>query len=257
MNAHRSRWLGRRYLCEVGGHRVPSFAAMLYLGSVAGIAAGAIAAQAGGMSAQRFAAAAMVLLIPALVGARLWFVLQNAASFRLRGQRIFRPLDAGAAQDGGLVLCVIASIPILELLDLPFRMFWDNATLTLLVGAAVTRVGCLMNGCCAGRPTEGLLAALLPNHRGEWRHRYPTPLLEAILALALLAGALFARSTQPPNGIIFASALMLHAVGRALIALTRETGDRRRMLRISFGMNSLFVLAAVAMLWRAVPASSL
>jgi len=228
---------------------------MLYLGSVAGIAAGAIAAQAGGMSAQRFAAAAMVLLIPALLGARLWFVLQNAASFRVRGQRIFRPLVAGAAQDGGLVLCVVASVPILALLDLPFRMFWDNATLTLLVGAAVTRVGCVMNGCCAGRPTQGPLAVLLPNHRGEWRCRYPTPLLEALLALALLAGVLFARSMQPPSGIIFASVLMLHAVGRALVALTRETDNPRRMLRISFGVTSLLVLAGVAMLWPALPAN--
>lgn len=228
---------------------------MLYVGSVAGITAGTIAAHVSGMSARRFAAAAIVLLVPALSGARLWYAIQNAADFRARGRRVFAPLDGGAAQDGGLVLCIVASVPILGLLGLPFRSFWDNATLALLVGAIVARVGCLMNGCCAGRPTEGPMGMLLPNHRGDWRRRYPTPILEAALSLALLAGALFARGLQPPSGTVFAAVLIAHAIGRALIARTRETDDRPRLLRISVGVAAVLVLVGVAMLWTALPAS--
>lgn len=254
MSTHSSHWLGRRYLCRIGKRKLPSFTAMLYLGSVAGIMAGVLAASQSGMNPQRFAVAATVLLIPALVGARLWYVMQYAASFRARRQSIFRPLDAGAAQDGGLVLSVLVSIPVLALADLPFGEFWDAATLTLLVGTIVARFGCLMNGCCAGRQTNGPLGAMLPNFHGKWRRRYPTPVMEACLSLALLAGALYARSAEPPSGTLFAGTLIVYAIGRPLIALTRETDDFRRMMRISLVVTSILLLAGIAMLWIQIPA---
>jgi prolipoprotein diacylglyceryltransferase len=95
---------------------------------------------------------------------------------------------------------------------------------------------------------------MLPNHRGEWRGRYPTPILEACLSLVLLVGVLFLRNAQPPSGTLFASALIVYAIGRPLIALTRETDDFGHMMRISIGVTSVLLLAGIAMLWLEMPA---
>jgi phosphatidylglycerol:prolipoprotein diacylglycerol transferase len=54
------------------------------------------------------------------------------------------------------------------------------------VGLIFTRVGCLMHGCCAGRETRSAWGIPLPNHRGEWKRRYPTPLLEAGIGVLLV-----------------------------------------------------------------------
>lgn len=221
---------------------------MLYAGCVAGIVAGAATVSPENGEAKQFAFAATALVIPALLGARLWFVLQHWELFRGHPGRIFRPLDSGAAKDGGLILSVAASVPLLAIGGLPFWWFWDTATITMLVASAITRVGCLMSGCCAGRATSSPFGVWLPNHRGEWRRRFPTPLFEAGLALCLLGGIVAGRAFPPGSGHVFASALAGYALGRPLIALTRETDDFTRMMRISVAVSSLLFMAAMAVL---------
>jgi phosphatidylglycerol:prolipoprotein diacylglycerol transferase len=229
---------------------------MLYLGSVLGIVAGAEFASRLGMNAQRFALAEVVLLVPAFVGARLWYVLQNLAFFRGRMERLFRPMDVGAAQDGGLVLSVLVSVPLLWAAQLPFGAFWDAAAVTMLVGSIVTRVGCLMNGCCAGRATETRIGVLLPNHRGEWKRRYPTPVFEAALSGLMLAGMLLGQRFHPQAGLMFGGCLVVYAIMRPVIALTRETDNFARMMRISVGVSTVFLALGALFIAIAHTASS-
>jgi phosphatidylglycerol:prolipoprotein diacylglycerol transferase len=243
-------------LFHVGNLAIPSYGAMLYLGSVFGIVAGAAFASGLGMSAQRFALAAVVLLVPAFVGARLWYVLQNLAYFRERLERVFRPMDVGAAQDGGLVLSVLVSVPLLWAAQLPFWAFWDAAAVTMFVGSIVTRVGCLMNGCCAGRTTEAWVGVLLPNHRGEWKRRYPTPVFEAALSGLMLAGLLSGQRLHPQTGLLFGGCLVVYAIMRPVIALTRETDNFARMMRISVGVSTVFLAFGVLFIASAHTASS-
>ncbi len=236
---------GRRTLATVGGLRIPSYTAMLYLGVVAGAIAGAAAAGASGIGESRFAYTAIGLLAPALAGARLWYVAQNRDAYRAEPRRIGRRGDGGAALYGGLVAGVAASIPLLPILGIPFGAFWDAAAVTMLVGLIVTRVGCLMNGCCAGRETAGPLGVMLPNHRGEWRRRFPTPVLEAAWGAILLMAAL---SGAPPfPGGRFAGVVAGYAAGRLVLERTREGGSLR-------GANAVFsvvsLAASLAALWR-------
>src|SRR2546428_13889696 len=88
------------------------YTTMLYLGCVAGIYAGTAVAGAEGMSAARFALTAVALLPPALIGARLWFVLQHLRQFRIDPRRIWRRTQGGSAVYGGLVLSVLVSGPV-------------------------------------------------------------------------------------------------------------------------------------------------
>jgi Prolipoprotein diacylglyceryl transferase/Concanavalin A-like lectin/glucanases superfamily len=85
--------------------------------------------------------------------------------------RIWRRSEGGMAMYGGLIVTVPLSFPLLRAMQLPFGEFWDAATVTILLGMVFTRIGCLLNGCCAGRPTSAWLGLNLPDHRGEaWVH---------------------------------------------------------------------------------------
>ena len=149
------RLAGRRYLFDRRGVDVPSYTAMLYFGCVAGVLAGAAVAGSAGLERSRFALTTIVLLIPALAGARLWFVLEHWSVYRREPRRIWRRSEGGAALHGGLLLSVVVSVPLLALVEIPFWRFWDAASYTMLIGLIFTRVGCLMNGCCAGRAAPG------------------------------------------------------------------------------------------------------
>jgi len=245
---HASRWLGRRALCRVGGVEVSSYVAMLYLGCVAGVFVGAAAGAASGLDPSRFALATILLLIPAFAGARLWFVLEHLESYRRAPARIWRRREGGSALYGGLAVSFVVSVPVLAIADLPFWAFWDAASFTMLTGLIFTRFGCLANGCCTGRPTGGPLGVWLPDVEGDWRRRYPTPLLEAAWAALVLVWALVARPGLPFAGALFAGVVALYGVGRLVLEPTRESAARPRALRANLAFSAALVVAGCAVL---------
>lgn len=236
-------WAGRHYLLSWRGVNVPSYTAMLYFGCTVGVFAGAAVAGAAGLDPSRVGLATILLLIPALAGARLWFVLEHWSVYRREPRRIWRRSEGGAALHGGLLLSVVVSVPLLALLEIPFWTFWDAASFTMLVGLIFTRVGCLMNGCCAGRVTSGRLGVWLPDQRGVWARRIPTPLLEAGWAALVLAGAALARAGRPFAGAVFLGVLAAYGAGRLLLEPTRTSAGSAGS-RANIAVSALLIFGA-------------
>src|SRR5262249_18498668 len=143
--------------------------------------------------------------------------------FRDEPRRIWRRGEGGAALYGGLILSVATSVPVLAFADLPFCAFWDTASVAMLIALIIGRFGCLVNGCCVGRATTNRFGVWLPDHRGEWRRRFPTPLLEMGWATLVLAGTFAVRIGLRLNpGALFAGVLAAYAAGRFVLERTRE-----------------------------------
>jgi phosphatidylglycerol---prolipoprotein diacylglyceryl transferase len=245
------RLAGRRYLLRWRGLNVPGYTAMLYVGCVTGVLAGAAAAGAAGLDESSVALVTIALLIPALAGARLWFVVEHWGVFRREPRRIWRRSEGGSALHGGLALSVAVSVPFLAVLGLPFWRFWDAASLTMLIGLACTRVGCLMNGCCGGRRSSGRLAVRLPDEQGDWQKRIPTQLLEAGWAVLVLTGAVLARPGAPFAGAVFLGVLAAYGAGRLVLEPTRAAaGSRASRANLAF-VAALTIAATLVLLLRA------
>ena len=237
----------RPILFRLRGLRVRSYPALLYIGLVLGVLAGNAAAHAAGIDAFAVFAATFLLLVPALVGARLLFVATHWSDFRGDTRRTFARSEGGAAQYGALAMILPLSVPVTSLIGVPLGEFWDAATFTILVGAVFTRVGCLLNGCCAGRPMRrwGLR---LPNHAGVWERRAPTQLLEALLAAALLAGATLAWRHRPFSGAVFLGAAGAYAVGRLGLESLRERLAGSSGLTIHHALSLVLIVTCGAVL---------
>jgi phosphatidylglycerol:prolipoprotein diacylglycerol transferase len=227
---------------------IHSYPAMLYLGLVLGTFAGSVAARGDHLDPSRFAITTIGLMVPALVGARLWFVLEHLGYYRRAPDRIWRRSEGGGALYGGLLLALIVSLPVLAAEGLPFGQFWDATAFTLLIGAIFTRVGCLLAGCCAGRTSDARIALRLPNRAGRWERRYPTQLLEILLAALLLGGALALRTHTPFSGALFVCVLGAYGVGRFALDFTRETARHSRRLTSAQIVSLAWALAAIGSL---------
>ena len=164
----------------------------------------------------------------ALVGARLLFVASHWTVYRGRFRNVWNRNEGGAAQDGGLVLAIPLSFPLLRLLDVPFGLFWDVSAFTILVGMILTRIGCLLNGCCAGRPSDSWLAVRLPNRSQVWTRRIPTQCLEAAWAAALVIAAAVLWNDMPFGGALFAFVAGGYACGRLVFESLRELPAGKR-----------------------------
>lgn len=207
------------------GHAVPSYAAMLYVGVVLGLVAGNVAANASGLDGGRVYVASVLLLLPALAGARLASLAGDRDAWRAAGGGLWRRWQGGQAMYGGLVM-VPASVPLLAVLEVPFGKFWDVGTFTVLVGMVFARAGCLLTGCCAGRPTEHRLGMVLPDRRGVRARRVPTQLLEGAVAVALLGGAVLLTAADLAPGSVFAATLAAYSVARLFLQPLRERQSR-------------------------------
>jgi phosphatidylglycerol---prolipoprotein diacylglyceryl transferase len=242
----------RRILLSWRGIDIYSYPAMLYAGLLVGLFVGADVAQRAGMSADRFAIAVALLMIPALAGSRLYFVLTRWQLYRDEPARIWRRSEGGMAMYGGFILVPPLSIPLLRSLGLPFGSFWDAAVLTILLAMAFTRVGCFLNGCCHGRPSEAWFALSLPDHHGIWRRRIPTQLLEMAFALVLFGAALALRNSAPFPGAIFCIVLAGYGIGRWYLESLREdeTGGRdETAMRATSIVLVIAALIGLAFLW--------
>jgi phosphatidylglycerol---prolipoprotein diacylglyceryl transferase len=235
----------RRVLFTVWGRNVWSYPAMLYLGLVVGLVLGNLEANLRGLDGIRVYLATVVLLVPALAGARLAYVLGHRDEFRGHPGLIWRHDVGGQAMYGGLV-AVPLSVPLLIALDVPFWSFWDVATFTMLAGMVLTRVGCLLNGCCSGRATEGRFGMVLPDAGGVVQRRIPTQLLEAGMGASVLAAVSFIPTDAPP-GSVFLSAVVGYSLGRLVLQGTRERDARVRGLSTQRAAAVAFVAVAIVL----------
>ncbi len=203
------------------GVRVHSYTAMLYLGLLAGTYTTYAAAYVLGLHRETVALAILLLLVPAVLGARLVFVLGRWHVLPRGARGIFR-CGQGGAVSYGVLLTVPLSAPLLTVLHVPFASFWDVGALGFLAASIFLRFGCLLNGCCCGRVTTARFSLVLRNVAGVRERRIPNQLLDVAWTIALLVVATFALGRMPFPGALFLLLLAGYAAGRFALDFTRE-----------------------------------
>ena len=229
-----------------------SYPAMVYLGLIVGIAAGNVAAHAARIDAFAVYVATLMLVPIGLIGAKLLYVVSHWQLFRSGLRQVWSPNQGGAALYGGLILVLPLSVPILSAWHLSFAAFWDVQVFTLLPLMIFGRIGCLMNGCCVGRPSQSWIASYLPDGSGVWRRRIPTQSLEAAWGALLLIFAFIIRPSLPFPGALFLLIATGYAAGRMVLESTRQSRKGIRGFTIHHAISALTVLlslSALAIRW--------
>lgn len=120
---------------------------------------------------------------------------------------------------GGLLLALPGGLWYVRRKRLAPGRVADITAPCIMLGLAVGRVGCFLNGCCYGEATDGALGVHFPGHPGPV---HPTQLYEAAGAL-LLAAALYAgmRWRGRGRGAVFGWMLVGYGVLRTVIEVWR------------------------------------
>ncbi len=95
----------------------------------------------------------------------------------------------------------------------------DRFAAVLPFSLAIGRVGCFIEGCCAGRPWSGPWA--LPDDQGVLRH--PAQLYELFFQLAMGAVLVFLLRRNKMRGRLFALYLVVYGLFRFATELVRDT----------------------------------
>ncbi len=149
----------------------------------------------------------IVVLIAAIVGSRLFYVIFHLEEFSGNWLDIINPFAgpggfgiAGLSMMGGVFLVVIAVALYALIKKVNFPRIADVIAPTFLLGAGITRIGCFLNGCCFGRPsdhacavhfTDGAAGSFLQNYLTSHPHEHITGLLPTQLYASAAGFALF------------------------------------------------------------------
>jgi phosphatidylglycerol:prolipoprotein diacylglycerol transferase len=181
------------------------------------------------------------IIISALIGAKLMLLVVDFDYFRGNPRELLSLARSGGVFYGGLILAVAVSIWYIRRNGMPLWTTCDMFAPGIALGHVVGRLGCLMAGCCYGKPTDlpwGITftdpaaTANVGTPLNEPLH--PTQLYEAGAELLIL-GVLLAteRRGRTFPGRTFWAYLLLYAISRFVIEFYR--GDPRGMV---FGLST-------------------
>lgn len=167
----------------IGSLRLPSFQTFLIIGfaAAAGLAA-YLRPSDFPIRRREMILISILLLISGLAGARMLFILlkQPLSDFTIRN--IFS-LTGGYAYFGSLILSIFALAVYAKLRNTRFLALADYAMPFLLLSQVFVRIGCLMAGCCYGRPTGSSLGVVFKSVDHVARH--PTQAYEIIFLILI------------------------------------------------------------------------
>lgn len=98
--------------------------------------------------------AALYSLIGGVVGARLFYVIHYFEHFKEDPVSVFAIWHGGLELLGGVILAITIIFFYLLYHKLPIRHYLDILAIALMLALVFGRIGCFLNGCCFGKPTE-------------------------------------------------------------------------------------------------------
>ncbi|MBM4116348.1 prolipoprotein diacylglyceryl transferase [bacterium] len=171
-----------------------------------------------------------ILIISAILGARLFFVVFHLDAYAGRWWHILALWEGGLTLYGGLLACFLSAALFLRRRGVPFLRMADVMAPSLGLGLLFTRIGCFLNGCCFGLPTAGPLGVCFPAgseaartalslaaghaHAGDCVPIHPAQLYSAFAGLLILAALLLIDRRRPYEGATFAAFLLLYGAKR-------------------------------------------
>jgi phosphatidylglycerol:prolipoprotein diacylglycerol transferase len=194
------------------------------------------------------------MVLAGLVGAKLWYVLENAGYYveNPRALVSMDTLQAAGVWYGGLLAGLLVTVIYVRRARMGLLPLLDTVAAPAAIGHGLGRLGCFSAGCCWGKSTT---AAWGVTFTSEYAAQtvgvplgvalHPTQLYEASTELLAFLFLLWLGKRKKFTGQVFAAYLMWYGVARGTIEFFR--GDPGRTLLLD-GQFSLMQIVSVGLI---------
>lgn len=218
-------------LFRIGDFTLRSYGLMVALGFLAAIWMVSREAERVGENKEKIVDLAFYMVLAAVVGARLLYVLLEWQYFSTNPLDAFKIWKGGLVFYGGFLGALAAGALYVRKESMPFWKTADIFALVIPLGHAVGRIGCLLAGCCYGAATNLPWAveythpeSLAPLHV----HLHPTQVYSSVNNLAIFGILLLLRKRKHFEGQLALTYVFLYSITRGIIEIWR--GDDRGIL---------------------------
>lgn len=180
-----------------------------------------------GMSPQMIYDLNVFIIVGGLIGARLAYVILNWEEFSHQPLEILMIHRGGLVFYGSLLGGMLFLWIYLKRHKMPFLKMADLMAPLLALGHGIGRLGCFLNGCCYGRPTQSFLAVNFPQkslpaqHYGPENLLHPTQLYEMGTLIILFIILQWHDRHKEFEGQTFLCYLMFYPVVRFFMEFLR------------------------------------
>jgi phosphatidylglycerol:prolipoprotein diacylglycerol transferase len=225
-------------LLDLGPFTIYSYGVLLAAAFLLGLKLATTRARKRGLDAGRILDLGIYVIVAAIVGGKALLLATDFSSFRANPAEILSLARSGGVFYGGLIFAVAIAFWYMRRHALPLWQTCDVFAPGIALGHAVGRLGCLMAGCCYGRPTslpwgitfnDPFTGSYVGTPLGVALH--PTQIYEALAETAILL-CLLALERRRRNfpGRTFWAYILLYGLTRYAIEFFR--GDPRGTLWI-------------------------
>jgi phosphatidylglycerol:prolipoprotein diacylglycerol transferase len=240
-------------LFKIGPLTIHTYGVLVAAGFLLGLGLAVRQAKKEGIPPDKIVDLGFYILLSALIGSRLFYILINASHYLRNPLDVFKIWEGGLVFYGGLLLAVPTVLWYVKKNNLSVWNTSDLFAPSLAIGHAIGRLGCFFAGCCHGKPAEGLPWAVtftdpeslaiigVPLH--------PTQIYESLGEFINFFILIILRRYKSFNGQLFLTYIILYSVLRFIVEFFR--GDVGRgfitsQLSSSQGISILMFLIAIA-----------
>lgn len=208
-------------ICHLGFFTVYSYGLMLVLAFFVCVYLASLQAKKEGVDPESIFNLCFFVFIFGIIGARVFYVLYDFSFYLRHPLEIVMLQHGGMAWFGGLIFGSAAAIVFLKRNKLGLLKTLDLLVPFVALAQAIGRIGCLLNGCCYGRPSEfGLY------FKNIGQVLIPTQFYSALLLILIFLVLRFIQNRKHATGEVFCAYLFLYSIKRFFIEFFRNDSPK-------------------------------
>ncbi|MDD5681353.1 MAG: prolipoprotein diacylglyceryl transferase [Candidatus Omnitrophica bacterium] len=205
-------------LLKFGNFTIYSYGFMVALGFLAAVYLTCAAAKRKGIPPDKMFDVYLYAMIFGILGARLLHVILEIGYYSKHPLDIIMINHGGLAFQGGLLAGIIAAWLAIKKLGLPLLKTADMMIPYVALAQCIGRIGCFLNGCCYGVPSNSFIAVYSPEY---CLPLHPTQLYLSAYFLIMFIVLKKRCENKKIDGIVFAWYLLMFSVGSFFIDFLR------------------------------------
>ena len=215
-------------LIEFGFFKIFTYGLLVATGFLVAILLASSRAEKEGLDSQKVLDLCFYVMVSALLGARLLYVIVEYRYFLDSPLEIFKFWKGGLVFYGGLILGVLISLWYLKRNQMPMWKTADLLAPSIALGQSIGRWGCFFAGCCYGKKTDVAWGITFTDPRSLAPLEislHPTQVYLSLNAVFIFMFLMWLSKRKVFDGQILWAYGILYSIGRFLIEYFR--GDDR------------------------------
>ncbi len=233
------------------GLAIRGYGVFLLLAMVAGFGLALLRCQQINFDGDKILSLGFWMVIVGLIGARLFYVIQKFDSFADVNARqlVLKMIDmtsGGLVVYGSLIGGLVAAAVYLAWHKLPWRTVADILAPGMIIGLAIGRIGCLMNGCCYGGVCEeGMPGIRFPAGSAPYVQQLRSGALIGVQGVFEESSGLVEVKSVDPNSLAAESGVQVGDRIRLYLTHQQKDDPMMRLRAAKKGLDEMQVAAVI------------